>query len=287
MISDASTTVSAGWLSEHLGQPDLLVFDATMYLPTEAKDANALFESAHIPRARRFDIDMIADDETDLPHMVPTPGRFARMVGALGVSNATHVVFYDQKGLFSAARGWWMMKLFGHDRVSVLDGGLPAWVRAGYPTESGPFVPPATPSVFHPDFRARMLRGIGDMRSNVETGAELVLDARSAARFRAEAPEPRPGVRGGHIPGSRNIPFTDVLHADQTLRPAHEVRALLAAAGVDGSRPVVTSCGTGVTAAVLTLAMAASNMPIGALYDGAWTEWGGRPDTPVEVATDA
>ncbi len=275
--------VSTEWLAAELGRPDLVVFDATKYLPNENRDGRAEYRGAHVPGARYFDIDEIADPDTDLPHMVPSPSRFARLLGAMGVSNASRVVFYDQKGLASAARGWWLMGLFGHDAAAVLDGGLPKWVREGRPTEAGEPAP-AAPASFRPDFRATRLRGIGDIMHNVDSGGELVLDARAAGRFAGTTPEPRPGMRAGHIPGSRNLPYTDLLGADQTLLPPAALRDRLARAGADGSKPVVTSCGTGVTAGILTLGLAVAGLPPGALYDGSWTEWGGRPDTPIESA---
>jgi thiosulfate/3-mercaptopyruvate sulfurtransferase len=191
--------VTTDWLAGELGKPDLVVFDATKYLPNEPKDGRAEFFAAHIPGARYFDIDVIADPDTDLPHMVPSPGRFARLMAELGVGNAARVVFYDQKGLASAARGWWLMGLFGHDNAAVLDGGLPKWRKGGHATQSGE--PPAPPAAsFRPDFRAAWLRGVGDVLRNVETGAELVLDARAAGRFTGATPEPRAGMRSGHIP---------------------------------------------------------------------------------------
>ncbi len=276
------TLVSTAWLAGRLGAPGLVVFDATKYLPNEPKDPVAEFLAAHIPGARLFDIDAIADPDTDLPHMVPTPGRFARLIGALGVANDSQVVFYDQKGLFSAARGWWMLGLFGHDRVAVLDGGLPKWIAEGRPVESGE-APPATPASFRPDFRTARLRGIGDMLANLATPRELVLDARGAGRFTAQIPEPRPGMRSGHIPGAANLPFTELLAPDQTLLPPVALRDRLAQAGVDGSRPVVTSCGSGISACILTLAMVQAGLPPGAVYDGSWSEWGSRADTPLET----
>jgi thiosulfate/3-mercaptopyruvate sulfurtransferase len=274
--------VTTEWLAEQLGKPDLVVFDATKYLPNENKDGHAEFLRAHIPGARYFDIDIVADPDTDLPHMVPTPGRFAKLIGWLGVSNASRVVFYDQKGLASAARGWWLMGLFGHDNAAVLDGGLPKWQREGRKIETGEPVAPK-PVAFRPDYRVTRLRGVGDLLRNVATQSELVLDARAAGRFTGEVPEPRAGMRSGHIPGSANLPYTDLLNADGTFRSADALRAHLAHAGVDGSRPVVTSCGSGVTACILTLGLRLAGIPEGSVYDGSWTEWGGRSDTPVET----
>ena len=274
--------VGTEWLAAELGKPDLVVFDATKYLPNENKDGRTEFLAAHIPGARYFDIDEVADPDTELPHMVPSPGRFARLMGAMGVGNGSRVVFYDQKGLASAARGWWLMGLFGHDRAAVLDGGLPKWRREGRPVEAGA-ASAVRPAVFRPDFRAARLRGIGDVLGNVEARAELVLDARAAGRFTGEVPEPRAGMRSGHIPGSRSLPYTELLHEDGTFRPADELRARFVAAGVDGTRPLVTSCGSGVTACILTLGALLAGLPPGAMYDGSWTEWGGRSDTPVET----
>lgn len=275
--------VSTDWLAARLGQPGLAMFDATKYLPNEGRDGRTEYRQAHIPGARFFDIDEVADPDTALPHMVPTPGRFARLLGGMGVSNDTDVVFYDQKGLASAARGWWLMGLFGHDRAYVLDGGLPKWVREGRPTEAGE--PPApAPAGFVPHLRAGRLRGLGDVLANLSTGAEAVLDARPAGRFAGTAPEPRPGLVSGHIPSSANLPHTELLNPDGTLKDPDALRLLFARAGVDGSRPVVTSCGTGVTATILTLGLRRAGLPEGAVYDGSWTEWASRPDTPKETA---
>ena len=273
--------VTTEWLAAELGKSDVVVCDATMYLPNEPKNGHEEFRKAHIPGARYFDIDVVADQDTDLPHMVPTAGRFAKLMGAMGIGNSTRVVFYDQKGLASAARGWWLMGLFGHDNAFVLDGGLPKWMREGRPTEPGEGATPS-PAVFKPDYRATRLRGVGDIIANVGSQAELVLDARAAGRFTGATPEPRPGMRSGHMPGAANVPYTDLLNADGTFKPIDQVRARLLEAGAGGTRPIVTSCGSGVTACILTLGLRLSGLPEGAVYDGSWTEWGGRPDTAIE-----
>lgn len=274
--------VTTEFLVGELGKPDLVICDATKYLPNEAKDGKAEFLRAHIPGARYFDIDQIADLDTDLPHMVPTPGRFAKLMGQLGITNTSKIVFYDQKGLASAARGWWLMGLFGHDDAAVLDGGLPKWVKEGRSVQKGE---PAqsSPTLFRPDYRASQLRGVGDMLGNVLTRSEQVLDARARGRFSGAVPEPRAGMRSGHIPGSISLPYTDLLNDDGTFLPAEQVRDRFEAAGVDGSRPLVTSCGSGVTACILTLGLRMAGFPQGAVYDGSWTEWGSRSDTPLEV----
>ena len=274
--------VDSSTLRQRLGEPGLRILDATLWLPGEGRYAQAEFETAHIPGARLFDIEAFSDPDTTLPHMAPTAGRFAKLAGALGLSGAEEVVIYDQRGLFSAGRAWWLLRLFGHPRVAVLDGGLPAWRAADHPLES------ATPApwpeaVFRPDLRAAKVRGLGDLLDNISSGDELVLDARTAARFSGTAPEPRPGMRSGHIPGSRSLPFTELLSADNRLLPPDALRARLSASGADGSRPVVTTCGSGVTATVITLAMLAAGLPEGSVYDGSWSEWGSRPDTPLEV----
>jgi thiosulfate/3-mercaptopyruvate sulfurtransferase len=278
--------VSTEWLAANLETPDLVVCDCSFYLPTDPRDAAALFAAARIPGARFFDIDVIKDQASDLPHMLPPAGTFAEMVGALGISNRSTVVFYDQIGLFSAARGWWMMRVFGHDQVAVLDGGLPKWRAENRPLETAEPVLPS-PVVFAPAPRPELVRDIDAMQAIVADGSALILDARPAGRFQGSAAEPRPGLRGGHMPGAHNIPFNQLLAADGTMLPPAGLRARFAAEGADGGRPVVTSCGTGVTAAVLTLGLAVAGLPIGALYDGSWSEWGARPDTAVESQTDA
>lgn len=278
--------VSTAWLAGELGKPDLVILDCTKYLPTEKPlDGLTEYARAHIPGARFLDIDEAADPDDPLPHMVPTPARFAKVIGALGVGNASRVVCYDQKGLYSAPRGWWLLRLFGHEKVAVLDGGLPKWRAEGRATEAGPPAP-APAATFVPDLIARRLAGIGDVKRIVRQGGggALILDARSRGRFDGTAAEPRPGLPSGHMPGAASLPFTDLVNADQTLKSPDELRALFAARGADDTRPLVTSCGTGVTACVLALGAVRAGLPEPAVYDGSWTEWASRPETPKATA---
>ena len=276
--------VSTEWLAEALGAPDLMVFDATKYLPNEPFDGLTKYREAHIPGARFFDIDVVADPDTSLPHMAPTAGRFARLMGDMGISNATRVIFYDQKGLQSSARGWWLMKLFGHEKAAVLDGGLPKWLAEGRATENGDARPAARTS-YTPDFRADLVKGIGDVKRIIAQGNALILDARAKGRFDGTAPEPRPGLPSGHMPGARSLPFNELLNADFTMKDAATLGARFAAAGADGATPIVTSCGTGVTACILALGLKQAGLGDAAIYDGSWTEWASRPETQKEKSS--
>lgn len=271
--------VSSEWLAAHLDDADLRLLDASWYMPAEQRNAAAEFLKTHIPGAQFFDVDEVADPDTALPHMAPSPERFARLVGDLGIGNHHHIVFYDQKGLFSAGRGWWLFRLFGHQRVSVLDGGLPKWLAEGRPSERGPADATAAAS-YRPALRASLLRGLGDLLANLQSQHELVLDARSRGRFDGSAPDPRPNLPSGHIPGSRSLPYSELLNPDGTLLPLDALRAKFAAAGVDGSRPLVCSCGSGLTATVLALGLEVAGLGSAAVYDGSWTEWAAQPDTP-------
>jgi len=273
--------VTTDWLAKHLTDPDVRVVDGTWHMPQAKRDPRAEFEAVHIPGAVFFDIDAIADRTTTLPHMLPSPEAFGAAVGALGIGNGQRVVVYDVRGVVSAARVWWTFRAFGHDAVAVLDGGLRKWRAEGRPVQSGSAAP--AHRAFAARLRPELVRDIEAMRANLLSRAAQVLDARSAGRFAGTEPEPRAGLRGGHIPGSLNLPYETLYRADGTLKAPDELRRAITAAGVDVSRPVVTSCGSGVTASVLALALYLVGRPDAAVYDGSWSEWGSRADTPVET----
>ena len=281
-MADASLgpVVSTGWLADHLGEPDLRVLDATWYLPTLKRDARAEFRQAHIPGAVYFDIDAIADRRTGLPHMLPDAATFSQAVGALGVGDGDRVVVYAGKYLSASARVWWTFRVFGHDRVAVLDGGFPRWREEGRPVEAGE--PSPARRRFTARLRPELVTDLDGVRRNLATRLAQVVDARSAGRFAGTEPEPRPGLRGGHIPGSLSLPYDRLFRPDGTLLPRDDLRGAFEAARVDLDRPIVTSCGSGVTACVLALGLDLVGSPDVAVYDGSWTEWGGRDDVPVE-----
>jgi thiosulfate/3-mercaptopyruvate sulfurtransferase len=280
MTARLPTVVTTEWLAKELGTPDLRVLDGTWHMPQLRRDARAEFAQGHIPGAAFFDIDAIDDPTTTLPHMLPTAEAFAAAVGDLGVGSGDRVVVYDARGVVSAARVWWTFRVFGHDSVAVLDGGLRAWKAGGRPLETGAPTPPRRE--FDARRRPELVRDLDAMRRNLATRAEQVLDARSRGRFAGTEPEPRAGLRGGHIPGSLNLPYETLYRPDGTLLPPDGLRAAIEAAGVDLGKPITTSCGSGVTASVLALALHLVGVPRAAVYDGSWTEWASQHDTPVE-----
>ena len=277
-MSDALTTTA--WLAEHLNDADLRIVDATWYMPNVPRTGRQDYTERHIPGAVFWDIDAIADQNTKLPHMLPDPDRFAQLVGQLGIGDDTRVVVYDATGISSAAaRAWWTLRAFGHDKVSVLDGGLPKWLAEGRPVTNAETK--VQPKALHARFRPALARALEQVRANIQSKKEQLLDARSAGRFAATEAEPRAGLRGGHIPGSFNLPHTELWDPKtKTLLPPTELARKFAAAGIDVKKPVVTSCGSGVTACVLALGLYQLGNDA-AVYDGSWTEWGGRADTPI------
>ena len=273
--------VTTEWLAAHLGDPALRILDGSWHMPQAGRDPRAEFVQAHIPGATFFDIDAVADRSTSLPHMLPSAAEFADAVGALGVGTGDPVVVYDSRGVVSAARVWWTFRTFGHDEVAVLEGGLPRWRREGRPVESGDT--PRPPRRFAARVRPQLVRHTEQLLGNLVSRREQVLDARSRGRFVGTEPEPRAGLRGGHIPASLNLPY-DAIYAPggETLQSPEALRQTFEGAGVDLTRPVVTTCGSGITAAVLALGLHLAGHREVAVYDGSWTEWGGRNDTPVE-----
>ena len=277
---DPKTLVSTEWLAAHLKDPDLRILDASWYMPAQNRDAKAEYQAAHIPGARFFDIDDISDQRSALPHMAPPPEKFISRMRAMGVGDGHQVVVYDGSGLFSAARVWWTFRLMGKLDVAVLDGGLPKWQAEGRETED---MPPIVKDRHMTTSRQNhLVKDVTQVAHATKLLEAEIVDARSAARFSGEAPEPRPGLRAGHIPGSKNVPFASVLNGDGTMKPAEEIKAIFSQAGVDLSKPVITTCGSGVTAAVLSLALERIGHRNHSLYDGSWSEWGMYEDLGVE-----
>lgn len=279
MQDDPKTLVSTEWLHAHLKDPDLRILDGSYYLPQMGRDPRAEYDAAHIPNARFFDIDDVSDHGSDLPHMVPPVEKFMSRMRAMGVGDGHQVVVYDGMGLFSAARVWWLFKLMGQNNIAVLDGGLPKWQAEGRPVED---LPPVIRDR-HMTVRRQnhMVKDVTQVSAASKLGDYEIIDARSPGRFRGEEPEPRAGLRPGHIPGSKNVCFKDLLNSDQTMKNPVEIRQIFEAAGVDFNKPAITTCGSGVTAAVLSLGLERIGKTDHSLYDGSWSEWGMFPTVPV------
>ena len=279
MVDDPKTLVSTEWLQAHLKDPDLRILDGSYYLPQMGRDPRAEYDIAHIPNARFFDIDDVADHGSDLPHMVPPVEKFMSRMRAMGVGDGHQIVVYDGMGLFSAARVWWLFKLMGQNNIAVLDGGLPKWQAEGRPIEDmSPVIRDRHMTVRRQN---HMVKDVTQVSVAAKLGDYEIVDARPPGRFRGEDPEPRPGLRLGHIPGSKNVCFKDLLNADQTLKNNDEIRQSFESAGVDLNKPIITTCGSGVTAAVLSLGLERIGKTDHSLYDGSWSEWGMFPTVPV------
>ncbi|MGE6740272.1 3-mercaptopyruvate sulfurtransferase [Allorhizobium pseudoryzae] len=270
--------VSGDWVEQQLGKPGFRVIDASWYLPAQKRNGAVEYTTGHIPGAVFFDQDAIADHTTGLPHSLPSPEFFAEEMGKLGISERDVIVVYDGQGFFSAPRVWWMLRAMGAEKVYVLDGGLDGWKKDGRPLETE--LPEPEPAVFTPKFRGRRVTTLNEMRAIVESGSAQVVDARGAGRFTGEEPEPREGMRSGHMPGARSLPAASLSQGGH-FKDLDSLKSLMDEAGIDLSQPVVTSCGSGVTAAVVTLALESLGHTNNSLYDGSWSEWGGRADTPV------
>jgi len=270
--------VSTDWLAANLGAPDLGVIDASWHLPPAGRSGGAEFVEAHIPGAVFFNIDEIADTSSGLPHMLPDPKVFAESMEALGLGDGMRFVVYDTLGLFAAARVWWTLRAYGVRDVAILDGGLPKWLHEGRPIEAGEAKP--IPRTFTPHLDSGVVASLDDVRKAITSGSAQILDARPADRFEGRAPEPRPGLKSGHMPGALNLPFVEIIENGH-LKSGEALIAALKAHGVDLAKPVITTCGSGVTAAILALAVEQAGGKVAGLYDGSWAEWGGRDDCPV------
>jgi len=279
MQDDPKTLVSTDWLAAHLKDPDLRILDGSWYLPKSGRDPRAEYDAAHIPGARFFDIDDICDQRSELPHMAPPVEKFMSRMRAMGIGDGHQVVIYDGAGLNSAARVWWLFRLMGQNNVAVLDGGFPKWQAEGRETEDMP--PIVRDRHMTVRLQNQLVRDVTQVSAAAKLGDHEIIDARSAERFQGTAPEPREGLRSGHIPGSRNLPFNRLLNGDGTMKDPDALRAEFTAAGVDMSKPAITTCGSGVTAAILSLAMERLGKVDHAVYDGSWSEWGLFPTLPI------
>ncbi|MFP3921620.1 MAG: 3-mercaptopyruvate sulfurtransferase [Dichotomicrobium sp.] len=276
--------VSTDWLADHLEAPDVKILDAS-YRPAAGVPLDVHYQAEHIPGAQFFNIDEIADTDNPLPHMLPSPEKFVSRMRKMGIGDGDRVVVYDDAGLYSAARAWWMFRVMGHDDVAVLDGGLPKWKAEGRPLEHEP-PQPAQPKHFTARMQGDLVRDVDDMRRISDEGGAQIVDARSSERFHGTAPEPRPTGRAGHIPGSLNLPYAAVLNEDGTMRTPEQICQLFDMARVDLNKPIVTTCGSGVTACILSLGLATAGYERSAVYDGSWTEWSARPELPVAPEDD-
>ncbi|PID36419.1 MAG: 3-mercaptopyruvate sulfurtransferase [Rhodobacterales bacterium] len=279
--SDPKTLVSTDWLARHLNDPDLRIIDATWYLPPTDADARADYEAAHIPGARFWDIDDIADTRSELPHMAPPVEKFMSRMRAMGIGDGHQVVVYDRSGIFSAPRVWWTFRLMGKTDIAVLDGGLQKWIDEGHPVEDLP--PVVRDRHMTTSRQADLVKDVTQVAAAVKLGDWEIVDARPADRFRGEVDEPRPGLRKGHIPGSKNVPFDQLLNADGTMKDPAALKAAILKSGVDLDKPIITSCGSGVTAALLAFALERIGHTRHAVYDGSWAEWGMYNDLKVET----
>lgn len=276
--------VETDWLADHLSSPDLIILDGSWHLPTENRDAKKEYLAGHIPGALFFDIDDLSDEKSSLPHMLPSTVKFASRMKKMGIGDGARIVVYDTTGIFSAARVWWTFRAMGHRDVAVLNGGLRKWKAEGRPLEEGP-APKRSERHYSPLQNTEIIRDLEDMKALLKKNGVQIVDARPAGRFEGTDPEPRPGLRKGHIPGSKNLPSQQLLNPDGTYKSAEEIKKLFEGIGIDVTKPVVTTCGSGVTASMLALALAVAGQTNAAVYDGSWAEWGRESDLPVETGS--